>query len=177
MGILWTFSACPLEVCVVWKLSDEFDDIFLNRSSPWHYKCDGGLCKKELITEQTSNPVALKVCQLSCGQGGTLWPKPTGHLSLGNTVVQLNPGNIVLTGISQQTVVGNLLQKNVERLEENIKKLAGPLMLKGGGVGLKIHIASEDLKVDDAKLTLETDENYTLRIAQVDGQVNKGSGD
>lgn len=150
-----------------------------DHSSPWHYTCDGGLCKKVPITEQTSNPVALSVCQLSCGQGGALWPKPTGHLSLGNTVVQLNPENIVLTGVSQQTVVGGLLQRNVDRLKENTKNFGRPLTQKSGGVGLTIHVASENLDVNDAKLTLETDESYNLRVSQVDGKVSScvGGGD
>ncbi|XP_032672325.1 chitooligosaccharidolytic beta-N-acetylglucosaminidase [Odontomachus brunneus] len=137
-------------------------------TSPWHYKCDNGLCKKQSITEQTSNPLALGVCQLSCGDGGTLWPKPTGHLAIGNTVVQLNPNDIVLGDISQQTVVGNLLQKNIDRLKNNIKNLSGPLTLKDGGARLTIHF-TKDLNVDNAKLTLETDESYTLQVSLGDG--------
>lgn len=129
-----------------------------------------------LITEQTSNPAALSVCQLSCGQGGALWPKPTGHLSLGNNVVQLNPENIMLTGISQQTTVGNLLQRNVDRLKESSKNLGYPVTLKSGGVGLAIYVSPEGLRVDDVKLTLETDETYTLRVSQVDGKVSNHVG-
>ncbi|XP_077280344.1 beta-hexosaminidase 1 [Temnothorax americanus] len=139
-------------------------------TSLWHYKCDGGLCKKVLITEEDTNPVALSVCQLSCGQGGALWPKPTGHMSIGKSVVQLNPESITLAGISTQTAVGNLLQTNVVRMKENAKKLGDSLTLNAGGTGLVIRF-KEGLNLDNAKLTLETDERYTLQVATVDGEV------
>ncbi|XP_011171734.2 chitooligosaccharidolytic beta-N-acetylglucosaminidase [Solenopsis invicta] len=139
-------------------------------TSPWHYKCDGGLCKKVLITEQDTNPTALSVCQLSCGQGGTLWPKPTGHMSIGRTVVQLNPDNIELAEISTQTLVGNLLQRNINRIKKNANKLGGPVSLKTGGTGLVIRF-KEGFNLSNAKLTLETDESYTLQITAVDGQL------
>jgi len=150
------------------KIANHFSSI---RSSPWHYKCDGGLCKKVLITEQDTNPVAFSVCQLSCGQGGILWPKPTGHMSIGKTVVQLNPENITLAGISTQTVVGNLLQRNIDRMKENAKKFSGPVSLNAGGIGLVIRF-KEELDLNNAKLTLETDESYTLQVTTVDGQVS-----
>lgn len=121
--------------------------------------------------EQDSNPVALSVCQLTCGQGGNLWPKPTGHLSIGRSVVQLDPNDIVLTGISTQTVVGNLLQRNVDRLKENAKKLAGPATVNGG-TRLVIRF-NDKLNLDNAKLTLDTDESYTLQVASdADGLVS-----
>jgi len=125
--------------------------------------------------EQDNNPVALSVCQLSCSQGGTLWPKPTGHLSISTTVTQLDPDKIVLSGISTQTIVGHLLQKNLDRLKENAKKLSGPVTLKDGGTGLVIRF-NEGIKVDDAKLTLNTNESYILQIALIDGQVSLKQG-
>lgn len=92
-------------------------------------------------------------------------------MSVGKTVVQLNPENIVLAGISTQTVVGNLLQRNVVRMKENAKKLSGPVSLRAGGTGLVIRF-KEGLNLDNVKLTLETDESYTLQVAMVDGQVS-----
>lgn len=91
-------------------------------------------------------------------------------MSIGRTVMQLNPESIALAGISTQTVVGNLLQKNVIRMKENAKKLGGPVSLNAGGTGLVIRF-KEGLNLDNAKLTLETDESYALQVATVDGQV------
>jgi len=86
-------------------------------------------------------------------------------------VTQLDPDKIVLSGISTQTIVGHLLQKNLERLKENAKKLSGPVTLNDGGIGLMIRF-NEGIKVDDAKLTLNTNESYILQIGLIDGQVN-----
>ncbi|EFN68976.1 Chitooligosaccharidolytic beta-N-acetylglucosaminidase [Camponotus floridanus] len=138
-------------------------------TSPWHYKCDGGLCKKVLITEMDTNPVALSVCQLSCGQSGTLWPKPTGHFSIGNTVVPVNPENIVLAGISTETVVGNLLQKVVDRLKKDVKRL-GSVTPNAGGTKLVIRF-DEKINLVDAKLTLNTNESYVLHVAIINGEI------
>lgn len=92
-------------------------------------------------------------------------------MSIGKTVVHLNLDSITLAGISTQTVVGNLLQRNVMRMKENARKLSGPGSLNAGGTKLVVHF-KEGLDVDDAKLTLKTDESYTLQIATVDGQVS-----
>jgi len=108
---------------------------------------------------------------LSCGQAGTLWPKPTGHLSIGNTVVPVNPENIVLAGISTQTVVGNLLQRNVDRLKEGVKRLGGSVTPNAGGTKLVIRF-DEGINLVDAKLTLNTNESYVLHVAIINGEVS-----
>jgi len=92
-------------------------------------------------------------------------------MSIGKTVVQLNPENIALAGISTRTVVGNLLQRNIDRMKENAKKLSGPISLNAGGTGLVIRF-KEELDLNNAKLTLKTDESYILQVTTVDGQVS-----
>ncbi|KAK0163603.1 hypothetical protein PV327_007269 [Microctonus hyperodae] len=133
-------------------------------SSPWHYKCNGGLCKKYEITPNDSSPTSLDVCQLFCGEGGVLWPKPTVHLSLGNFVAHLNPDKIDLYGISPKSTVGSLLHRNVQILKENVKKL-GKDNTKADGLSLNINIIGLD-NFNNNKLTLDTLENYTLHIQQ-----------
>lgn len=76
----------------------------------------------------------------------------------------------MLTGISTQTVVENLLQRNVDRLKEGAKRLGGSVT---PNTGTKLVIRfNEGLNLADAKLTLNTDESYTLRVAAVNGQVS-----
>ncbi|KAJ8684485.1 hypothetical protein QAD02_020277 [Eretmocerus hayati] len=130
-------------------------------ASPWHYQCDGGLCKKIQITQNTTAPLALDVCQLFCGTGA-LWPQPTGHMSLGNHVAKLDPDDITLSGIDQRSHVGQLLQENVERLRSNIKSLSRSTPTTKG-YGLTINVIP-DFDVNNAKLTLNTKESYTLKI-------------
>ncbi|KAG5336404.1 HEXC acetylglucosaminidase, partial [Acromyrmex charruanus] len=138
-------------------------------TSPWHYKCDTGMCKKTLITKKDNNPVSLDVCELSCGTGN-LWPMPTGHISIGQDTAHLNPENIALAGISTQSTVGNLLQRNIDRMKENIKKLGDSASLKADGSNLVIRF-KEGLNFNNVKLTLETDESYILQVSANDRQV------
>ncbi|KAI4490970.1 hypothetical protein M0802_010546 [Mischocyttarus mexicanus] len=134
-------------------------------NTPWHFKCNAGQCLKEEITEEISSPMSLKVCQLLCGDSGSLWPKPTGHLSLGNSVLPLNIDDIKLNGIDLNTKVGDLLRENINILKENIKKLG--TTFDNNGLGLIINV--NDIRdLNYAQLTLDTDESYKLQIYQID---------
>ena len=140
----------------------------LQYRSPWHYKCEGGLCKKELITTNVSSPLPLEVCELFCGAASSLWPKPTGHLSLSNSVVQLNPDQITAENIERETRVGRLLEMNMVELRKNAKKSGNGLPpTESGGTGMLVRFTGL-LDLNDVKLTLHTDESYTLTITQPD---------
>lgn len=132
--------------------------------SPWHYECVGGYCKKTEITPETKNRVSLDVCQLFCGVDGALWPKPTGRVSLGQYVAHLDPEKINLHGINPRFTVGKLLTKNVDLLKSNTKKIGGNSLGKGG-FALDIYVHGFHYR-DDVKLTLQTKENYSLKISQ-----------
>ncbi|KOC64317.1 Chitooligosaccharidolytic beta-N-acetylglucosaminidase, partial [Habropoda laboriosa] len=137
--------------------------------SPWHYKCEGGLCKKELITKDVSAPLSLEMCELFCGASSSLWPKPTGHLSLSKSMVQLDPEKIALsTDVKTETTqLGYLLEKNILLLKNNILKNYGGKSRKNGGVGMLIRITGLN-ETDNIKLTLDTDESYILTVTQVE---------
>ncbi|XP_015118507.1 chitooligosaccharidolytic beta-N-acetylglucosaminidase [Diachasma alloeum] len=137
-------------------------------NSPWHYECDGGLCKKKELTIDVEAPQSLEVCQLFCGEGGALWPKPTGHLSLGNYVAHLDPERISLRGIYERSPAGHLLHRNIQLLKRNVKKIGGALV-KSGGLALGIEIAGIK-NTYDTRITVNTRENYTLHIHQPDSE-------
>lgn len=111
---------------------------------------------------------------MSCGEAGTLWPKPTGHLSLGSEVVRLNPGAIELSGLNARSAAASLIRSNVDSLKRNILDLSGggaPLE-RASGSGLVVHLANA-VTYDDIRLTLNTNENYSLRVEQLeDGRVS-----
>ncbi|XP_003707555.1 beta-hexosaminidase 1 [Megachile rotundata] len=131
--------------------------------SPWHYKCEGGLCKKELIRNETS-PVPLEVCELFCDASSSLWPKPTGHLSLSRNMVHLDPEKISLSDAPSGTRVGYLLETNINLLRQKAKNVAGRLT-ESGGTGMLVRLMGL-VESDPVKLTLSTDESYTLNVIQ-----------
>ena len=135
-------------------------------SSLWHYKCEGGLCKKELITKDVTEPISLEVCELFCSASSSLWPKPTGHLSLSKNMVQLNPDKILLGDVQTGTQIEYLLERNILLLKNTVKNIGGKLA-NGGGLGMLIQCKGY-LEDNNIKLTLHTDESYNLTVTQTD---------
>ncbi|XP_029052916.1 chitooligosaccharidolytic beta-N-acetylglucosaminidase isoform X1 [Osmia bicornis bicornis] len=135
--------------------------------SPWHYKCEGGLCKKELIKKEMKLAVPLEICELFCDASSLLWPKATGHLSLSKKMVHLDPEKIELIDTPSGTQVEHLLERNMDLLRENAKNLNGKLIESGdGGAGMVVRFTGL-VKTDRIKLTLHTDESYSLTVTQV----------
>ncbi|KAL7287498.1 hypothetical protein TKK_0018332 [Trichogramma kaykai] len=142
-------------------------------SSPWHFYCEGGHCKKAEITANTTGePLALGVCQLFCGESAGIWPRPTGHMSLGNFVARLDASRIDWQGVDLRSDVGQLLQANVDRLKRNALRAASARQQqrqqkKEPGYPLLISIKG-DFDREKVKLTLDTSEAYTLSVRQED---------
>ncbi|XP_046742944.1 chitooligosaccharidolytic beta-N-acetylglucosaminidase [Diprion similis] len=141
-------------------------------NSPWSYECKAGNCQKIQATPKIKTPLSLDVCQLFCGEAGALWPRPTGHLSLGNFVLQLNPNEIHLhDSSSAKTESSSLIAKNIEMLKNDLRAM-GSDRLKSGGRGLIVHLGPR-ISSGNVKLTLETDESYILQIFELaDGRLN-----
>ncbi|KAG7199186.1 hypothetical protein KM043_018061 [Ampulex compressa] len=139
-------------------------------SYPWHYKCVGGLCKKELITNATKSPRPLEICQLFCGESGALWPKPTGHYSLTEATVHVDPENVVLAGVDTQSQLGSLLQGSVAVFKNNVRQLGGKA-LESGGAKLSIRFEIEE-QAEAVTFSLDSAESYVLQIAHNADTVN-----
>ncbi|CAL7936188.1 unnamed protein product [Xylocopa violacea] len=147
-------------------ISENIEESF---SSPWHYMCKGGFCKKELITKEVIAPFSLEVCELFCDSSSSLWPRPTGHLSLSKSMIQLDPDKILLASSHFGTRVEYLLERNVGLLINNVKSTGG-VLAKCGGVGMFIRYTGFN-QTNNIKLTLDTDESYTLTVLQVNKTV------
>ena len=146
-------------------------------SSPWRYECIAGLCKKTLVTSAADerNALSLGICQLFCGQAGALWPIPTGHLSLGNFVAHVDPDklNLIVRGVSLKSRLGALLEENVRLLRDNVNKLArsNGRVPREGGMAIEIYVTGIKNVTASPRITLETNENYTLKIHQPEDRV------
>ena len=58
--------------------------------SPWTYDCDdlasaSSSCSRRLLKEGEA-AVSFNFCKLTCGQYGSLWPRPSGEVSISKTV-------------------------------------------------------------------------------------------
>lgn len=111
----------------------------------------------------------MEVCELFCDASSSLWPKPTGHLSLSKYMVQLDPDKILLVDLQNGTQIKYLLEKNIFLLKSNVKN-SGKLA-KNGGMSMLIRCTGYE-EINNIKLTLDTDESYTLTVIQIDEMVS-----
>ncbi|XP_017890303.1 chitooligosaccharidolytic beta-N-acetylglucosaminidase [Ceratina calcarata] len=136
----------------------------LLNSSPWHYKCEGGLCKKELNTDNVTAPLSSEVCELHCGSSSVLWPRPTGHLSLSNNMIKIDPKNILLIdSYNSGSQVSYLLERNLLLLRNKLKSKSAVV----GGASMNIRCTGIQ-ETKNIRLTLNTDESYTLTVTKLD---------
>ncbi|KZC13638.1 Chitooligosaccharidolytic beta-N-acetylglucosaminidase [Dufourea novaeangliae] len=84
-------------------------------------------------------------------------------------MVQLDPDRISMADIDTDTKIRYLLEANVILLRNNAKKSVRELA-ESGGAGMFIRFAGF-LENSNVKLTIDTDESYTLAVTQVDKAV------
>ncbi|XP_076173464.1 beta-hexosaminidase 1 isoform X2 [Ptiloglossa arizonensis] len=81
-------------------------------------------------------------------------------------MVQLDPDKISIADIENGKQIEHLLERNMLLLRNNVKKSGGKL-IETGGVGLLVRFQGI-IETSNIKLTLHTDESYTLTVTQVD---------
>ncbi|EDW30345.1 GL17874 [Drosophila persimilis] len=141
--------------------------IAANRSEDlvYGYECRTGLCRKvELSEENFSKAISLPVCRLFCDSSiGTLWPKPTGPVRLDTLMRQVDISFIDfnITGIARKEKLWKAAENRWMDMVD--AKIPDRKILTRGGYRLTININTPD-DAAPAKLTLETDESYSLNI-------------
>lgn len=112
----------------------------------------------------------IAVCRLTCGNGSTLWPLPTGDIILGDRVVSFNTKNMkVQEFVAPDGYLRSMTLKAVDLMKENLKNLdqdTNELITHRTEVRLRISISSADNKP-----RFGTDESYVLYVRHLE---NKG---
>ncbi|KAL9896426.1 chitooligosaccharidolytic beta-N-acetylglucosaminidase-like isoform 1-T2 [Glossina fuscipes fuscipes] len=136
------------------------------------YECIANDCVKfELNEENLKRALSLPVCYMLCSDTiGTLWPKPNGKVIYDSYLFHIDLGNILFNSSTSPAVYAHLWKVNEERFAERLQnKLPDKEIKNKGGYPIKILINidnSEFKKVP--KLTLNTDESYTLNVTKED---------
>ncbi|XP_055687641.1 chitooligosaccharidolytic beta-N-acetylglucosaminidase-like isoform X2 [Lutzomyia longipalpis] len=137
-------------------------------SPKWGYECIQGRCKK-VESLNRDDVVSLGVCRLFCGEDiGTLWPKPTGTVRVGNTLAHIDIDGILFKlpdYKSQQTYWEQTQQRFFDQIKAKVVKNH---VLRHGGKKVMVDIAvdREDLTFD-----FNTDESYKVDVKEEDGNV------
>ncbi|KAF2899728.1 hypothetical protein ILUMI_06454 [Ignelater luminosus] len=138
----------------------------------WTYECIDGYCQKGRITPGSeSSATSLAACQLSCSGYGSLWPQPTGEISLGSILVPINFDNIdVFEGRSDSSVT-SLIRASGKNFKKQIESLAILKSINSDGKSLIVSIDIAD--PEKTQLTLDTDESYSLKVSETsEGRIN-----
>ncbi|ALC43521.1 Hexo1, partial [Drosophila busckii] len=118
----------------------------------------------ELSEQNFAKAISLPVCRLLCGSSiGTLWPKPTGPVRLEPFMrhVDLKSIDIEVPGTDKKNSVWQAAEQRwMDQLHGKIPNIKN---YKSGGFPLHISISTVDDGVP-GRLTLDTDESYTLNI-------------
>lgn len=138
--------------------------LFNEISTRWSYECRKNRCERvELVDENTA--ISLSVCRIFCGEHpGTLWPRVNGKAILRSKMARLSPTEVQFNLINQSKRNDVFWRSNEQRFREQIlAKVPNyvKLMTKDDtGAHLMIML---DIKNEDAKLGLDTDESYFIQ--------------
>ncbi|XP_011179730.2 chitooligosaccharidolytic beta-N-acetylglucosaminidase-like [Zeugodacus cucurbitae] len=133
------------------------------------YECQKNRCVKvELDAQNFQKAISLPVCRLFCGDNvpGTIWPRPSGLVNFDSYMLTIDPDNIqfsVPTLNKQAHLWAAIKERFMQLLYASVPNKN---VLKKGGRQLIVNVELPSTVADVVpKLTLDTDESYTLQIS------------
>ncbi|KAJ8947848.1 hypothetical protein NQ318_009993 [Aromia moschata] len=141
-------------------------------NSVWRWECQKGACQKVLITNETDDSIlSLSECRLFCAESGAIWPKPTGEVSLGSYLAELNINSIDVEGAKTDSPVFALVKAAGKVFKEEIQQVIPSNVNVKGGKSLFVTVDISNPNITERSLV--TDESYTLKISESsDGRLN-----
>ncbi|XP_067000606.1 chitooligosaccharidolytic beta-N-acetylglucosaminidase isoform X2 [Anabrus simplex] len=137
-------------------------------SSQW--TCEENKCVRSSVPSSNVNQLnSIHICSLTCGQYGSLWPRPTVDTDLGSHLVEFNPGRIRfdLSQLSGGQDARNMATQITRIFMENLAKEC-PNITDDPGTEVVISIATSSPSVE---LNMETNETYSLHLATEESKV------
>ena len=152
--------------------------LYLYSGSVWSWICDNGHCVKVKASSKASS-IELNTCKLTCGNYSMLFPKPSGYLLFEKKKVPFIPTQSRLTSIKckgnkcdGRTVwlINNACSLFSNTLAEVYTKNSGSKFVFSDTSCTQLAqqrplLISIELQQSDTKLTLTTDESYSLSIS------------
>ncbi|GAB0100869.1 Beta-hexosaminidase [Sergentomyia squamirostris] len=163
-----------VSVCILVAAAITGSAVFISKSirqistPKWGYECVQGRCRK-VEASGRSDVVSLDVCRVFCGEDiGTLWPKPTGQVKVGNTLAHIDCDNILFKFPDYKRQQVYWEQTHQRFLDQVKAKVTKNHVLRVGGkkVVLDLVVNKEELDHD-----FSTDETYRLDVKEEGGNV------
>ncbi|XP_059613001.1 chitooligosaccharidolytic beta-N-acetylglucosaminidase isoform X2 [Phlebotomus argentipes] len=137
-------------------------------SPKWGYECVQSRCKK-VEAENRVDLVSLGVCRVFCGEDiGTLWPKPTGNVRVGNTLAHFDIDSVLFKFPeykNQQLYWEETRQRFLDQVKAKVTKSH---VLKRGGKKVVVEIV---VNKEELTFNFDTDESYRLQVTEEVGNV------
>ncbi|XP_028129173.1 probable beta-hexosaminidase fdl isoform X2 [Diabrotica virgifera virgifera] len=138
--------------------------------SQWTWDCINQRCERRYIKE-TQKPVSLATCSMLCGST-QLWPQPTGPVTLGSKALTFNHNHFKFeSDVAEPARV--LLQEAFALFNDNVISLverSDYVKEKADLTEFLIKVNIGDAKI--TKLTLQTDESYTLVVKPLETRIS-----
>ncbi|XP_061506877.1 chitooligosaccharidolytic beta-N-acetylglucosaminidase isoform X1 [Anopheles gambiae] len=108
----------------------------------------------------------LSNCRLLCGKYGPLWPRPTGHVTLGKETTVVNPLNLRFEqDFINQTTEGTTILREIKMyFLRNLRKAFQTQILHESTPGMPIIIKIQ-ITSNETNLSWYVDESYKLKIS------------
>ncbi|GBP55572.1 Chitooligosaccharidolytic beta-N-acetylglucosaminidase [Eumeta japonica] len=138
----------------------------------WRWSCENGRCLKyPLNAENLNTALSLEACKMFCNEYGTLWPRPTGEISLGSHLAKININSIHVE-ITKRGKSDDLMNAAAQRFKTLIPLVIPKgTMPKSSGKAVVVYLVNEN--PDEREFSLHFDEGYELRVASMaDEKVN-----
>nr|XP_023027673.1 chitooligosaccharidolytic beta-N-acetylglucosaminidase [Leptinotarsa decemlineata] len=145
-------------------------DVDCGLNSVWRWESEKNACQKKLITAETEDSaLSLAACRLFSSDSAGIWPKATGDVSIGNVLAKININSIDVVPVSTEAPASALLRSAAKEFQKDIEASVRGNIKAGG----KSVIVNVDIKKPSvSRLTLDTDESYTLNISELsDGRI------
>ncbi|XP_065656615.1 chitooligosaccharidolytic beta-N-acetylglucosaminidase-like isoform X1 [Hydra vulgaris] len=156
------------------------------KNSVWTWVCQKNTCVK-VDSEAFESTVELDTCKLTCGSSSMLFPKPSGKATFGNETVPFFPTKIFLNKIFCASKVcdptttfyinaafnrfQNQIQETYTRLSK-VPTIANDVNTCIDETKNRQFSVTINLKSKYERLTLETDESYSLTITSSSKQID-----
>uniref|UniRef100_A0A8D8V7U9 Beta-hexosaminidase n=1 Tax=Cacopsylla melanoneura TaxID=428564 RepID=A0A8D8V7U9_9HEMI len=160
--LVWILASVIVTGQVV--ISIDTDTDIANDWTP-SWKCVDSRCVRDDRTLVSNPDQGLRICHLTCGQYGSLWPKPTGQVSIGSEVIAFHPGQMAFSN--------KFISQDTETYIESITHLFVKKLSKQCGVNCTL-VPSTKIKVylsfdkDEAQLSMSVDEGYSLTVSRLE---------
>lgn len=142
-------------------------------TSKWHYECTDGYCEKTLTTDNTTSPLSLAECNILCLDYASVWPQPTGNISIENLTL-INPSAFSYSS-EENTTISSLVKAafgiftSQFRLQMPCRAFLRNSSSNATSVQVQFQIADQDTE----QLTFGTNESYSVEGHAVDdGTIN-----